>query len=106
MAEQAPRYLDLCLFLGPFASSDPSLNEIPVDCRSFQSIEEELDHYRSRAESLEGTLLDTQLALEEFQASSRELEEEMERELERTEKINNEVKARNEVLRREAEEWK
>ncbi|RUS22899.1 hypothetical protein BC937DRAFT_95257 [Endogone sp. FLAS-F59071] len=74
--------------------------------RSFQSIEEELDFYRSRAESLEGTLLDTQLALEEFQASSRELEEEMEKELERTEKINNEVKSKNETLRKEAEDWK
>lgn len=109
MTEQSDRYFKQLILLDVITLGDDPLFNVSwllLLLRSFQSIEEELDFYRSRAESLEGTLLDTQLALEEFQASSRELEEEMEKELERTEKINSEVKSRNETLRKEAEEWK
>lgn len=69
-------------------------------------MQEELDYWRSHAENLEGTLQDTRAALDEFQVSSRELEEELEKELQTTEKAYNDLKSRCEHYKRDAEEWK
>lgn len=49
---------------------------------------------------------DTRAALDEFQVSSRELEEELEKELQTTEKAYSDLKARCEQYRGDAEEWK
>ncbi|KAI9253468.1 hypothetical protein BDA99DRAFT_563049 [Phascolomyces articulosus] len=72
----------------------------------FNSVQEELDYYRSHAENLEATLQDTRLALDEFQVSSRELEEELEKELQTTEKAYKDLKSRCEHFKYEADEWK
>lgn len=44
--------------------------------------------------------------MDEFQVSSRELEEELEKELQTTEKAYNELKSRCEHFKRDAEDWK
>ncbi|CEP07488.1 hypothetical protein [Parasitella parasitica] len=72
----------------------------------FNSAQEELDYYRAHCEDLELTLQDTRAALDEFQVSSRELEEELEKELQTTEKAYNELKSRCEHFKRDAEDWK
>ena len=69
-------------------------------------MQEELEYYRSHAENLEATLQDTRLALDEFQLSSRELEEELEKELQTTEKAYKDLKSRCEHFKYEADEWK
>lgn len=74
--------------------------------KTFSSIKEELEHYKAHAAALEATLLETQSAMEEFQVTSRELEEDLERELEQSEKRHRELKSKNEVLRNEVDEWK
>ncbi|KAF1801551.1 hypothetical protein V8B55DRAFT_1471814 [Mucor lusitanicus] len=72
----------------------------------FNSAQEELDYYRAHAEDLELTLQDTRAALDEFQVSSRELEEELEKELQTTEKAYNDLKSRCEHFKRDADDWK
>lgn len=72
----------------------------------FSSTQEELEYWRGHAENLENTLQDTRAALDEFQVSSRELEEELEKELQTTEKAYNDLKSRCEHFKREAESWK
>lgn len=74
--------------------------------RQFESVQEELDYWRNHAENLESTLQETRAALDEFQVSSRELEEELEKELQTTEKAYNDLKSRCEHYKREAEDWK
>ncbi|GBB83578.1 hypothetical protein RclHR1_10280003 [Rhizophagus clarus] len=74
--------------------------------KTFASIKEELEYYKTYSMTLEETLSETQSALEEFQMTSRELEEDLERELEQSEKKYKELKAKNESLIRDAEEWK
>lgn len=69
-------------------------------------MQDELDYWRNHAENLENTLSETRAALDEFQVSSRELEEELEKELQTTEKVCGDLKARCEQLKRESEEWK
>jgi predicted nucleic acid-binding Zn-ribbon protein len=69
-------------------------------------MQDELDYWRNHAENLENTLSDTRAALDEFQISSRELEEELEKELQTTEKVCGDLKARCEQLKRESEDWK
>lgn len=69
-------------------------------------MQDELDYWRNHAENLENTLSDTRAALDEFQVSSRELEEELEKELQTTEKVCGDLKARCEQLKRESEDWK
>ncbi|KAG2174556.1 hypothetical protein INT44_006819 [Umbelopsis vinacea] len=73
---------------------------------SFNNMQDELDYWRNHAENLENTLSETRAALDEFQVSSRELEEELEKELQTTEKVCGDLKARCEQLKRESEEWK
>lgn len=60
---------------------------------------ETLEFYKSQIETLENELA-------EFQASSRELEQELEKELEASEKQHRDLKHKNEQLRYEVEEWK
>ncbi|KAI8063803.1 hypothetical protein BC940DRAFT_306887 [Gongronella butleri] len=72
----------------------------------FGSVQDELDYYRSHAENLENTLQETRAALDEFQISSRELEEELEKELQTTEKAYKELKSICERSKRDADEWK
>jgi predicted nucleic acid-binding Zn-ribbon protein len=74
--------------------------------RQFSSTQEELEYWRSHGENLENTLQDTRAALDEFQVSSRELEEELEKELQTTEKAYNDLKSRCEHFKRDADEWK
>ncbi|KAI8095068.1 uncharacterized protein B0P05DRAFT_524573 [Gilbertella persicaria] len=81
-------------------------NNISSRIMQFNSIQEELDYWRSHAENLENTLQDTRAALDEFQVSSRELEEELEKELQTTEKAYNDLKSRCEHFKRDAEDWK
>ncbi|KAG2172366.1 hypothetical protein INT43_004908 [Umbelopsis isabellina] len=73
---------------------------------SFNNMQDELDYWRNHAENLENTLSETRAALDEFQVSSRELEEELEKELQSTEKVCGDLKSRCEQLKRESEDWK
>ena len=59
----------------------------------------ELEFYKSQIATLESELAD-------FQASSRELEAELEKELEASEKQHRTLKEKNETLRYEVDEWK
>ncbi|KAI9474136.1 MAG: hypothetical protein EXX96DRAFT_580720 [Benjaminiella poitrasii] len=81
-------------------------NNISSRIMQFNSAQEEIDYWRSHAENLENTLQDTRAALDEFQVSSRELEEELEKELQATEKAYNDLKSRCEHYKRDAEDWK
>ncbi|KAL1921704.1 uncharacterized protein VTP21DRAFT_10346 [Calcarisporiella thermophila] len=74
--------------------------------RSFKSIEEELAYYKQKAQQLAEALYETQQGLEEFQQSSRDLEEELERELEHRDKRCKDLASRLEGMRLEGEEWK
>jgi hypothetical protein len=62
--------------------------------------------YKSRCEELEAALNETRSALDEFQLSSRELEAELERELENMEKQYTDAKRQKERLRMESDDWK
>ncbi|KAI7907911.1 uncharacterized protein BX663DRAFT_539305 [Cokeromyces recurvatus] len=81
-------------------------NDISSRIMQFNSAQEEIDYWRSHAENLENTLQDTRAALDEFQVSSRELEEELEKELQATEKAYIDLKSRCEHYKRDAEDWK
>jgi hypothetical protein len=58
-----------------------------------------MEYYKSQIRELEAELTD-------FQASSRELEQELEKELEASEKQHRGLRSKNEGLRYEVEEWK
>ncbi|KAA1074141.1 NADH:ubiquinone oxidoreductase [Puccinia graminis f. sp. tritici] len=73
---------------------------------SFTSDGDALDYYRSLARSLQSDLDDTKLALDEFQVSSKELETELERELQATEKQLKELRGKEEHLLHEIDQWK
>ncbi|KAG0286295.1 NADH:ubiquinone oxidoreductase, partial [Dissophora globulifera] len=72
----------------------------------FQTVAEELEYYKSYASKVEEDLAETRYQLEEFQQSSKELEEELEKEVESTERRYNEIRIRNDAMRQEVEEWK
>ncbi|KAK9679264.1 NADH:ubiquinone oxidoreductase [Basidiobolus ranarum] len=65
---------------------------------SFPNPKEEITYWRNMTISLEKELSDTRLALDEFQASSIELEEELERELHTLEVQNKKLKIQNQGL--------
>ncbi|OAV87098.1 hypothetical protein PTTG_02813 [Puccinia triticina 1-1 BBBD Race 1] len=73
---------------------------------SFTSDGDALDYYRSLARSLQCDLDDTKSALDEFQISSKELEAELERELQATEKQLKELRGKEEHLLHEIDQWK
>ncbi|KAL1921156.1 uncharacterized protein VTP21DRAFT_10872 [Calcarisporiella thermophila] len=74
--------------------------------KKFSSIEDELAYYKQQAKQLAEALNETQAGLDEFQQSSRELEDELERELELRERRCRELEGRVEILAGEVEEWK
>ncbi|KAF9988667.1 NADH:ubiquinone oxidoreductase [Mortierella antarctica] len=73
---------------------------------SFQTCEEELAYYKEHTKKLEEELEETKYTLDEFQMSSKELEDALEKEVESTERRYNEIKIRNEAMRQEIEDWK
>ncbi|KAI1298879.1 hypothetical protein EDD11_006618 [Mortierella claussenii] len=77
-----------------------------LSATSFDNLNDELAYYKQHTETLELDLAETKYALEEFQLSSKELEEELEKEIDSTERRYNEIKIRNESMRQEVEEWK
>lgn len=79
---------------------------MPSILSSFSSVQEELEYYKNHSSELELDLAETRYALEEFQLSSKELEEELEKEIDSTERRYNEIKIRNESMRQEVEDWK
>ncbi|KAF9965141.1 NADH:ubiquinone oxidoreductase [Mortierella alpina] len=79
---------------------------MPSTLPSFDNINDELAYYKDHAETIELELAETKFALEEFQLSSKELEEELEKEIDSTERRYNEIKIRNEAMRQEVEDWK
>jgi len=79
---------------------------MPSTPPSFDNINDELAYYKDHAETIELELAETKFALEEFQLSSKELEEELEKEIDSTERRYNEIKIRNEAMRQEVEDWK
>ncbi|GAA5816951.1 hypothetical protein MFLAVUS_010486 [Mucor flavus] len=83
-------------------------NDIHMSSRimQFNSAQDELEYWRAHSEHLENTLQDNRAALDEFQVSSRELEEELEKELQTTEKAYNDLKSRCERFKRDADDWK
>jgi hypothetical protein len=62
--------------------------------------------YKSRCEELEAALNETRSALDEFQISSRELEAELEKELENMERQYKDAKRQKERLKMESDDWK
>jgi septal ring factor EnvC (AmiA/AmiB activator) len=79
---------------------------MPSTLSSFDNVNDELEYYKKQAADLELELGETRYALEEFQLSSKELEEELEKEIDSTERRYNEIKIRNESMRQEVEDWK
>ncbi|KAI9141630.1 hypothetical protein BKA69DRAFT_1166632 [Paraphysoderma sedebokerense] len=73
---------------------------------TFASIEEELSYYKSKYNETIVNLEQTKLAFDEFQADSKDLETELENEIERLEKSVEDYKSKNESLNRDMEEWK
>ncbi|KAI9616694.1 hypothetical protein KEM48_005111 [Puccinia striiformis f. sp. tritici PST-130] len=73
---------------------------------SFTSDGDALDYFRSLARSLQLDLDDTKSALDEFQLSSKELETELEAELQATEKQLKELRGKEEHLLHEIDQWK
>ncbi|KAF9154715.1 NADH:ubiquinone oxidoreductase [Mortierella sp. AD011] len=78
----------------------------PGNLPSFQNAADELEYYKNYAKRVEEDLADTRYQLEEFQQSSKELEDELEKEVESTERRYNEIRIRNDAMRQEVEEWK
>lgn len=62
--------------------------------------------YKTRCEELEAALNETRSALDEFQLSSRDLEAELEKELENMERQYKDAKRQKERLKMESDEWK
>lgn len=75
----------------------PSKSQEPSSPES--DAKEALAFYKSQIATLESELAD-------FQSSSRELEQELEKELEASEKQHRDLRNKNEQLRYEVEEWK
>ncbi|KAG5518330.1 hypothetical protein PMAC_003127 [Pneumocystis sp. 'macacae'] len=65
-----------------------------------------IDSYKERCKELEKALIETRSALDDFQITSKELEDALEQELEHTEKQYQELKEKNLSLQKEIERWK
>ncbi|KAF9905215.1 NADH:ubiquinone oxidoreductase [Linnemannia zychae] len=72
----------------------------------FASAADEIEYYKNLARKAEDELHETRSMLEDFQLSSRELEEELEKEIDSTERRYNEIRIRNEAMKQEVEDWK
>lgn len=79
---------------------------LDVEHSSFATSQEEARHYRILSKDLRDELDDLKLALSDFQSSSKELEDEMEKELANTERRETELRHEAERLRNDAELWK
>ncbi|OXM77478.1 hypothetical protein C364_05040 [Cryptococcus neoformans Bt63] len=73
---------------------------------TFDSPEEEIAHYREKYRQALDMLTDTRTELEEFQQSSKELEDEMEQELAANDKQRTDLRERIKRLDAEKEEWR
>ncbi|KAG0373374.1 NADH:ubiquinone oxidoreductase [Mortierella sp. AD032] len=73
---------------------------------SFASAADEIEYYKNLARKTEDELHETRSMLEDFQLSSRELEEELEKEIDSTERRYNEIRIRNDAMKQEVEDWK
>ncbi|KAL7418546.1 NADH:ubiquinone oxidoreductase [Cryptotrichosporon argae] len=87
----------------------PSTSSIGMDDDepvAFDSPNEEAAYYREKYRRIAEMLNETRAELDEFQMSSRELEEELERELATTEKQQEELREKIKRLEAEKDEWK
>lgn len=75
-------------------------------CRCFDNAKEETAYWRTKAQDLQDMLKEAEASLKDFAESSKELEQEMERELAQSAKDLEETKTRSEKLFSEREEWK
>ncbi|WVR07640.1 hypothetical protein IAU60_004682 [Kwoniella sp. DSM 27419] len=85
----------------PMTGGDDDDDEI-----SFTSPQEEISHYRERYRQAMDMLTETRAELEEFQQSSKELEDEMEQELAANDKQQADLKDKIKRLEAEKDEWK
>ena len=69
-------------------------------------MEDELSYYKNQSMQLELKLDELQAELKEFQTASRELDEELEREIEQTEKAYSELTVKMVQQEMELDEWK
>ncbi|WVO21231.1 uncharacterized protein IAS62_002538 [Cryptococcus decagattii] len=76
------------------------------DNLTFDSLEDEIAHYREKHRQALEMLTDTRAELEEFQQSSKELEDEMEQELAANDKQQADLRERIKRLDAEKEEWR
>ena len=76
------------------------------DVPTFKTVDEELRYWRSTARDLQDQLADAKSALDEIDSGGRELEEELERDLQETERREKELRTVNERLRSEADDAK
>lgn len=84
-----------------------SLNPIPPPRNShFESQEAELRFWKGRAGNLQTTLRDTDATLKEFEESSKELEREMERELNAATTKASDLQLKAEKLKSDVDDWK
>ncbi|CAO1612891.1 unnamed protein product [Jaminaea pallidilutea] len=76
------------------------------DAPRFDNAKEETAYWRMKAQDLQDMLKEAEASLKDFAESSKELEQEMERELAQSAKDLEETKTRSEKLFSEREEWK
>ena len=77
-----------------------------IPLRTFDDTTAEARYYRLQARDLQDELEELKIALSDFQSSSKELEDEMERELATNERRETELRTEAERLRGEVESWK
>ena len=82
------------------------LTRPPIAPRSFDDASKEAAYWRVKAHDLQDMLREAEESLKEFADSSKELEQEMERELAQSGKQLQEYKSRNEKLSQDKDEWK
>ncbi|ODN99046.1 hypothetical protein I350_07199 [Cryptococcus amylolentus CBS 6273] len=87
----------------------PSTSSFGIDDEEdtqFDSPEDEIAHYRDKYRQAIEMLSDTRAELEEFQQSSKELEDEMEQELAANDKQQADLREKIKRLEQEKDEWK
>lgn len=72
----------------------------------FDSPEKEIKHWKSKVADMQDALRETESSLQDFVESSKELEQEMEKELSASNKTISDLKRRNEQLSGDLEDWK
>ncbi|KAJ9476252.1 Nuclear distribution protein 1-like protein [Pseudozyma hubeiensis] len=81
------------------------MSEDGADLR-FDSPEKEIKHWKSKVADMQDALRETESSLQDFMESSKELEQEMEKELSASNKTISDLKRRNEQLTGDLEDWK